>query len=107
MGIGQRRQIKLVLITVPKGAEGNYDSTTESQTSFNTWAEITSINQFRDYQNGQTQLGQTKRFKVRFRFDEYPGADWKIEYAKKEWTVSSVVKEDEKQFYWIITALAK
>lgn len=102
MSIGQRRQIKLVQITPSKGSEGNWNS--EVETSFNTWADITSVNQLRDYANGQTSLGQSKRFKVRFRFDEYPDADWKVQYADKDWTVSSVVKQDEKQFYWIITA---
>jgi SPP1 family predicted phage head-tail adaptor len=105
MGIGSRRQIKLIQITPAKGSEGNWS--TETQVPFNTWAEISSVIQFREYQHGVTDLGQTKRFKVRFRFDKYPGADWKVEYANKEWTVSSVVKEDEKQFYWIITATAK
>ena len=104
-GIGALKQIQLVQITPAKGAEGNWNIETES--SFNTWAEITSVNQYRDYQNGQTALGQSKRFKVRFRFDQYPGADWMVRYANKEWVVSSVIKEDEKAFYWIITAQAQ
>lgn len=102
MSIGTRRQIKLIQITPAKGSEGNWNS--EVETSFNTWADITNVNQSRDYERGQVQLGESKRFKVRFRFDQYPGADWKVSYGGKDWTVSSVRKEDEKQFYWIITA---
>lgn len=102
MSIGQRRQIQLVQITPARGAEGNWNS--EVETLFNTWAEIANVSQGRDYSNGQVALGQSKRFKVRFRFDEYPGADWKVRYDRRDWTVSSVVKENEKQFYWIINA---
>lgn len=102
MSIGQRHQIKLVQITPAKGSEGNWS--TETETSFNTWADISNPSTARDYANGSVSLGQTKRFKVRFRFDEYPGADWKVRYDEKDWTVSGIVKEDEKRFYWIITA---
>lgn len=102
MGIGQRRQIQLVQITPSKGSEGNWNS--EVETTFNSWAEITNVTSGRDYANGQVSLGQSKRFKVRFRFDQYPGADWKVKYDNRDWTVSSVAKENEKQFYWIITA---
>jgi SPP1 family predicted phage head-tail adaptor len=102
MSIGQSRQIKLIQITPAKGSEGNWNS--EVETSFNTWAEISNGTQGRDYANGQVKLGETKRFKVRFRFDQYPEADWKVRYAGKDWTVSSVTKESEKQFYWVITA---
>lgn len=102
MGIGTTRQIKLVQITPAKGSEGNWNS--EVETSFNTWAEITSVSQGRDYSNGQVAMNQSKRFKVRFRFDQYPGADWKVRYSLRDWTIISIVKQDEKQFYWIITA---
>lgn len=105
MGIGERKQIKLVQIAPAKGAEGNWNS--EVETSFNTWAEISNTNPFRDYQNGQVQLGESKRFKVRFRFDVYPGADWKVRYTGKDWTISGITRENEKSFYWIITASAK
>lgn len=105
MGIGNTRQIKLIQITPVKGAEGNWSS--EIETSYNAWADISNASQFRDYQNGQVQLGENKRFKVRFRFDQYPGADWKVRYMNKDWTVSSITQEDEKRFYWIITAQAK
>jgi len=104
-GIGTRKEIRLVQITPAKGSEGNWNA--EIPSKHNTWAEINNVSQFRDYQNGQTQLGQSKKFKVRFRFDLYPGADWQIEYENKNWTVSSVVKENEKQFYWTLTASAK
>lgn len=102
MGIGKRLQMQLVQITQSKGSEGNWNG--EVETVFNTWAEITSTSQSRDYANGQVAMNQSKRFKVRFRFDQYPGADWKVRYDGKDWTVISVVKQDEKQFYWIITA---
>jgi SPP1 family predicted phage head-tail adaptor len=104
MGIGERKQIQLIQLTSSKGPEGNWNS--EAGTPTNTWAEVTSVNQSRDYANGQTGISETKRFKVRFRYDKHPGVDWKIRYDSKDWTVSSVIRENEKSFYWIITASA-
>lgn len=105
MGIGQRKQIKLIQLTPSKGAEGNWNTTVE--TSFNTWAEISNVSSFRGFEIGQNNLGETKRFRVRFRFDVYPGADWKVRYDGKDWTISSIQRENEKSFYWNIQAQAK
>jgi SPP1 family predicted phage head-tail adaptor len=106
MGIGEMKQIKLVQLLTTKGANGNWTAPVEGE-KFGAWAEISNSSGFRDYQNGQTQLGSTKRFKVRFRFDKYPKADWKVIYDGKEWTISVREKVDEKRFYWLITAQAK
>lgn len=106
MGIGARKQIQLVQVVSTKGEAGNWTDNVEGL-RFGLWAEITNPSGFRDYQNGQTQLGQTKRFKVRFRFDKYPGADWKVKYDERTWTISDKQKLDEKRFYWLITAQSK
>lgn len=105
MGIGQRKQIRLKQVLVTVDAAGrNIES---SGQSFSVWAEISNPSGFRDYQNGQTQLGKTKRFLVRFRFDRFPNCDWKIEYENKDWTVSEIQRVSEKNFYWQITATSK
>ena len=105
MGIGQRRPVKLIQIAVAIGADGrNIES---EGISFQTWAEISDTSGFRDYLNGQTQMGNSKRFLIRFRFDQYPNADWKIVYQGKEWTVSEISKVAEKQFYWTFRATSK
>lgn len=105
MGIGNRKQIRLsqVLVTV----DGNGRNIESVGANYSCWAEVTNPSGFRDYQNGQTQLGKTKRFLVRFRFDKFPNADWKIEYENKDWTVTEIQKSDEKNFYWQLTATSK
>lgn len=106
MGIGVRKQVQLVQVVSTKADTGNWTTNTEGL-RFGVWAEIGYPSGFRDYQNGQTQLGTTKRFKIRFRFDKYPNADWKVKYDGKDWTISEKQKLDEKRFYWLITAQSK
>lgn len=106
VGVGIRKQVQLVQVVTSKATAGNWTDNVEGL-RFGIWAEITNPSGFRDYQNGQTQLGNTKRFKVRFRFDKYPGADWKVKYEGKDWTISSIQRVDEKKFYWLITAQSK
>src|SRR6188472_1485757 len=105
MGIGQRHQVQLVQVTNTQGPAGRWQEV-EGQ-KFGVWAEITNPSGFRDYQNGQTQLGNTKRFKIRFKFNKYPNADWKIRYEGKDWTISNRQAVDEKRFYWEFTATSK
>lgn len=105
MGIGERKQVKLIQMITAKVADGNW-VTTEGE-RFGAWAEISNPSGFRDYQNGQTQLGSTKKFLIRFRFDKYPDCDWKVRYDGKDWTISERRKVDEKRFYWLITATSK
>lgn len=105
MGIGQRKQIQLSQVLVTVGAGGR---NIEAQGQvFNTWAEVTEPTGFRDYINSQTQLGKTKKFLIRFRFDKYPNCNWKIRYDSVEWTISEIRKEDEKKFYWRLTGSSK
>jgi SPP1 family predicted phage head-tail adaptor len=106
MAVGTRKQIQLINILVTQGSDGQWSNQTES--IHNTWAEVSNVNSFRDYENGQTGSGLTKRFRVRFKFDHEPlAADWKIRYQGKDYQVTGVVREDEKKFYWIMTAQTK
>lgn len=105
MGIGQRKQIRLQQVLVTQDADGR--NTESSGAAYSTWAEVENPSGFRDYSNGQTQLGSTKRFKVRFRFDKFPNCDWVVRYDNKDWTPSTIQKLDEKNFYWLITATSK
>lgn len=106
MGIGNRHRIELVQHVT--GRRTNGTNSNAAGDKFKTWAEITTINNDRDSENGQVLFGQLKRFaSVRFRFDKYPGAKWSINYNQREWTVTSVVQEKEKKFYWTITAQCK
>lgn len=103
--IGKRKQVQLVFIPNEKADAGNWQE--QPAQTYNRWAEITNPSGFRDYINGQTHLGQTKKFLIRFDFDLFPGADWKIRYSGKDWTISNIDKVDEKRFYWNVTAASK
>jgi SPP1 family predicted phage head-tail adaptor len=106
VGIGKRVQVQLVKLVAQKEAAGNWGTPAEAET-IGVWAEISNPSGFRDYQNGQTQLGQTKRFLIRYRFDKHINCEWKIRYDDKDWTISEKQKIDEKRFYWRITATSK
>lgn len=103
MGIGARKPIELIMFAVSKTTAGNWVTDENKGVSFKTWAEITNSGSSRNYAQ-QTQLEKTKRFLVRFRFDKYPNADWKIRYNGQDYTVSDIDKVDEKKFYWSILA---
>lgn len=105
MGVGNSIPVRLVKKTTVQASDGTWE--TQPDEVYNVWAEIKNVNQFRDYQNGQTQLGQAKRFKIRFRFDLYPDADWRIKYQNSEWTVTSINQDKEKRFFWILIATRK
>ncbi len=60
MGIGLRKQVQLVQILNPRDASGRPQEV-EGQ-KVGVWAEISNPSGFRDYQNGHTQLGETKKF---------------------------------------------
>lgn len=95
--------IKLIQNLVTQQSDGNWPSTGD-ETSFSMFAEIMDAGRgFRTYE-AQTQLGMVRRFRVRFRFDLYPNGDWKIEFRGKVWTIMSFEQDQEKLFYWIITA---
>lgn len=87
-----------------KGAGGDFK---ETVTKYNLWAEVLSGSSGRSSLNGRTTLNATKQFKVRFRPDFKPEGNWRIVYDAKKYTVNSIEKENEKRFYWIITAEAR
>ena len=95
--------IKLIKKEVVKEAAGNWPSEPTS-TEYKLFAEVIEAGHgFRTYE-AQTQLGIVRRFKVRFRFDKHPNGDWKISFRGKEWTIISIEQDEERLFYWIITA---
>lgn len=105
MGIGQRKQVQLVQLLVAQDTDGRNKE--QEGDKFGVWAEISNPSGFRSYLNGQTQMGNTKNFLIRFRFNKYPNCDWKIRYEGKDWTITNIEKVDEKRFYWQMTATAK
>ena len=105
MGIGQRKPIQLIQVSVLIESTGK--NVEYNHAVFNTWADISNPSGFRDYSNGQTQLGQTKNFLIRFHFNRFLNCDWKINYDGKNWTISNFQRIDEKKFYWLLTATSK
>lgn len=105
MAIGTRIQVQLVQILVGQDSDGR--NREQEGERFGAWADITNPSGFRNYENGQTVLGNTKRFLIRFRFNKYPDCNWKIRYEGKDWTISEILKRAEKKFYWQLTATAK
>jgi SPP1 family predicted phage head-tail adaptor len=88
-----------------QGAGGNW--TNAEGTKYGCWAEIADPSGFRVFENSQDKLGNTRSFKVRYRFDKFPNVTWKIRYDGKDWDISEIQKLDEKKFYYRITATAK
>lgn len=105
MSIGTRKQVQLVQILVGKDSDGQ--NIEQEGDKFGVWADIRNPSGFRQYLNGQTQMGHTKDFMIRYRFDKYPGANWKIRYEGKDWTITSIQRREEKKFYWQLTASSK
>lgn len=97
--------MQLVQLVTAKTAEGRNTETEGDKIGL--WADISNTSGFRTADNGQTQLGTTKNFLIRFRMDKYPNCNWKIRYEGKDWTISTIQKVDEKRFYWRMTATSK
>lgn len=106
MGIGQRKQVQLVQRVVVQDPVTGANRQSEGM-KVGVWAEVNNPSGFRSYDHGQTQLGNTKLFQIRFKFDKYPNADWKIRYEGKDWTISQLRRIDEKRFYWTMTGTSK
>jgi len=105
VGIGERKQIQLIKIVSIQNAEGVWANSEGDK--IGCWAEVRNPSGFREFANGQTQMEMTKVFMVRFRFDKHPGVQWKIRYQDKDWTVQQRQEDNEKRFYWNITATSK
>lgn len=102
--IGTMKQIQLVKYGTSQGSEGQWEQT---PVTYNAWADISRPSGFRVYDH-MTMLGETRVFKVRFRFDIWPGADWKVRYLGRDWTLTSPpARVDEKKFWWEFTATTK
>lgn len=105
MGIGKMIPVVIKPYTSAKAAGGEWVETTG--TDIQAWAEISNPSGFRAYMSGQTQLGETKDFLIRYRFDNTPGVNWRIVYDNRNWAVSEIRRIDEKKFYYRLTATSK
>lgn len=102
MGIGARKRVQLVGVTVTQNVEGTNVNT--AQAAIDTWAEVRNPSGFRQFINGMSLLGETKDFFIRYDFGVVLTKTWHIVYDGKKWVPSQVQKIDEKKFYYRITA---
>ena len=102
--IAGMRKIKLEKWVSSKDGRGDFkEYVTET---VNTWAEVSRSSGDRSSINGQTGLTNFFVFKVRFgRVD--PTGNWRITYDRRLFTVHSIEKEGQGNFWWIIKAEAK
>lgn len=101
---GLSEQIRLEKWTSSKSNAGDFQ---ESIQRYNLWAEVVSSGGARATQAGQTTINQTVTFRVRFRPDFKPTGNWRVVYEGKRYTVTALEKENNKRFYWLITAIAR
>lgn len=107
MGIGERKQVQLILVSAEASVTGKWQESRPEGPKWGAWAEILRASGSRGYDQSQTQMSHERRFRIRFRFDKYPGANWFIRYQGKDYAVSNIEREDEKKFYWLLTGNAK
>jgi SPP1 family predicted phage head-tail adaptor len=79
----------------------------EGVTRYDMWAEVEDAGGTRGTLNGRTSLSRTKVFRVLFRPNFKPTGKWSIVYDGARYTVSSVLKDEEKRFVWVFTATGK
>lgn len=106
MSIGKRKQIKIISVA-PTIETGTGLSKPNEIVLFSGWAEVTNPSGGRNYFIGQDSLDHTKLFKIRHNQGITADVHTRLIYAGKRYTVSSIEKDREKNFYWNIRATAK
>ena len=104
-GIGVRKHIIIVDVAPVKDANGFMKSSDE--VLFSGWAEVTQPRGSRLYSLGQDAIEHTKFFKIRNHQAINSTVHTRLIYSGKRYTVNSIEKEKEKNFYWIIRATAQ
>lgn len=104
-GIGTTKEIKLERWTTVKDGNGN---NIESMTfSVTRWATVKRVGANRNTTAGQTSIRDSVLFHVRFSYNFDPSGNWRVVYDNLRHTVDSIVKDEEKRFYWFIQADSK
>ena len=99
--MAELKQIRLEKWVSTKDGSGDFK---ETVTKYNLWAEVVTSSTSRGSVGGSTKLTQTVQFRVRFRPDFKPTGDWRVVHDGRRYTVTSIEKENQKRFYWLITA---
>lgn len=104
MSVGKMKRIQLLKAVYSKKVGGSNETDFDRYTYY---AEVVRGSGGRNYQNSQTQLGSSYTFRVRYNSLIDPNSKYSLVYDGKQFTVTSVERENEKDFYWIIKAEAK
>ena len=99
------KPIKLVKISVVKDADGN--NVEAGVANWSTFAKVTRVGGDAVDSNGALKLNTTYNFKVRINYNFNPSGNWRVVYDGRNFDVSSIEKENENKFFWIITGHAK
>lgn len=103
--VGLMKEIKLEWLKATKDGSGNNIESVYKRISV--WANVKRIGGGRTTRNGQTVLENSIEFKVYFKPNVFPTGNWRVVYDGKKFTGQSIVKDEEKLFYWVITAKAE
>lgn len=104
-GIGTRKQIKIIDVAPTKDSNGHMKP--NETVLFSGWAEVSNPSGGRNFFNGQDSLDHTKFFKIRNHQAINADVNTRLLYSGKRYTVNSIEKDIEKNFYWIVRASAK
>ena len=100
-GIGDRHKIQLKKYVPVKGADGTISKTV---TKYNVWANVRRLSDSRNYVSGQSRMSESYEFIVNYRGSFDLSADWQVLYLGNSYTVSSIERDGENRFDWIIKA---
>lgn len=103
--IGLRKQIKIIDVSPVQDGNGNMKP--NETVLFAGWAEVTNPSSSRSFFLGQDSMDHTKFFKIRNHQFLTANINTRLIYDGKKYAVSSIEKEDEKNFYWIVKATAQ
>ena len=105
MNIGKSKRIQLLKVVNSKDAVTGANKNTTTRYTY--YAEVVSGSGFRSYQNSQTQMVSSYRFKIRHNTALDVDSKYSIIYDGKQFTVTGITKDKERNFYWLIDAVAK
>lgn len=105
-GIGTRKPIKIISVAPTKEAETGLMKPNET-VLFSGWAEVSNPSGGRNYFIGRDSLNHTKFFKIRHNQGITADVHTRLIYAGMQYTVNSIERDREKNFYWNIRATAK
>lgn len=101
--IGQMKQIELVQWRTTK--DGNNNNVESIVRNVSCWAEVTRSGGQRSSLNGQGGFTNYYIFKIHYQnFD--PTGNWRIVYDRRNFSPESIEKENQRDFFWIIKAMA-